>query len=79
MNGVFMDFSGKSFVRNMAGLARSCFATTPRTSSTAHSATLSSAELSTFQRDNEMRNIVLMDAKARDKATRYFLAGRYER
>ena len=25
-----------------------------------------------FQRDNEMRNIVLTDAKARDKATRHF-------
>ena len=25
-----------------------------------------------FQRDNEMRNIVLTDAAARDKATRHF-------
>jgi type I restriction enzyme, R subunit len=25
-----------------------------------------------FQRDNEMRNIVLTDAEARDKATRHF-------
>ena len=26
----------------------------------------------TFQKDNEMRNIVLTDAEARDKATRHF-------
>lgn len=27
-----------------------------------------------FQRDNEMRNIVLSDSDARDKATRHFFA-----
>jgi hypothetical protein len=42
-------------------------------------------EILMFQKDNEMRNIVLTDAEARDKATRHFFnraserlaAGRY--